>query len=161
MNEEIEVYDLDGEIEDTGYYLADEGVHTFTVVGIEKKKYEPKPGSKSKLPSCWQVVVTCSLDDTPESVVVSSNLYLTSKTKGLLVRFFESIGVLQKGEKLKMQWNIIGKSGYLELDHREYNGNEYNNIKAFLTPTDKKVAAYEAKSSATASASNAWKAGTF
>lgn len=162
VNEEIELYDLDGEIEDSGYYLADPGIHRFRITGVDKKKYEPRPGSKSKIPAgCWQVTVTCSLLDTPEPVVVSSNLYLTSKTKGLLVRFFESIGVLQKGEKLKMQWNIIGKSGYLELDHREYNGNEYNNIKAFLTPTDKKVASYEAKRSATASASNAWKAGTF
>lgn len=163
VNEEIELYDLDSEIEDSGYYLATEGIHEFQVVGINKSKYEPKPGSKSRIPAgCWQIEVICQLTDTPEPVRVSSKLFLTSLTKGLLVRFFESIGMMKKGDKLRLNWNVTGKTGYLDLNHREYNGNEYNNIKSFVSQEDKKVIAYKAsRESASMASSSGWKAGTF
>lgn len=112
--------DWNSEIEETYLDLPD-GTYEYKVVELERGHYEPKPTSKIKEP-CPQVKVYVEIKDPDGSDLVTrvnSLLILHTRTKGLLCDFFRSIGVMKKGESLKMDWNVIGKIGKLSLTHNE------------------------------------------
>lgn len=151
-NTEVKALELDGEIEDTGsnYQLVEPGTYKFTVTKVDKAKY----AGSAKLPPCWKITVTISLDDFP-GVYLTNNFYLATNAVGLICQFYESIGLIKRGDKLRMNWGkVVGQSGMAEINHREYNGNKYNNIKKFI-PRDSN------KEEPKADDSSAWKAGTF
>ena len=65
------------------------------------------------------------------------NLFLHSSTEGMLSAFFAAIGQKKKGEPLRMNWNtIIGATGVCKVGTRQYNGNNYNEVKSMLYPED-------------------------
>lgn len=112
--------DWNSEIEETYLDLPD-GTYEYKVVELERGHYEPKPTSKIKEP-CPQVKVFVEVQDpngSDQKVKLNSLLILHTRTKGLLCNFFRSIGVMKKGESLKMDWNVIGKTGKLALKHNE------------------------------------------
>lgn len=112
--------DWNSEIEETYLDLPD-GTYDYKVVELERGHYEPKPTSKIKEP-CPQVKVFVEVQDpngSDQKVKLNSLLILHTRTKGLLCNFFRSIGVMKKGESLKMDWNVIGKTGKLALTHNE------------------------------------------
>ena len=112
--------DWNSEIEETYLDLPD-GTYDYKVVELERGRYEPKPDSKIKEPSP-QVKVHVEIKDpngSDQKVKLNSLLILHTRTKGLLCNFFRSIGVMKKGESLKMDWNVIGKTGKLALKHNE------------------------------------------
>lgn len=112
--------DWNSEIEETYLDLPD-GTYEYKVVELERGHYEPKPTSKIKEP-CPQVKVFVEVQDpngSDQKVKLNSLLILHTHTKGLLCNFFRSIGVMKKGESLKMDWNVIGKTGKLALTHNE------------------------------------------
>lgn len=112
--------DWNSEIEETYLDLPD-GTYEYKVVELERGHYEPKPTSKIKEP-CPQVKVIVEVQDpngSDQKVKLNSLLILHTRTKGLLCNFFRSIGVMKKGESLKMDWNVIGKTGKLALKHNE------------------------------------------
>ena len=112
--------DWNSEIEETYLDLPD-GTYDFTVIDAERGRFEPKPDSKIKEPSP-QVKVYVEIKDpngSDQKVKLNSLLILHTRTKGLLCNFFRSIGVMKKGESLKMDWNVIGKTGKLSLTHNE------------------------------------------
>ena len=112
--------DWNSEIEETYLDLPD-GTYEYKVVELERGHYEPKPDSKIKEPSP-QVKVHVEIKDpngSDQKVKLNSLLILHTRTKGLLCNFFRSIGVMKKGESLKMDWNVIGKTGKLALKHNE------------------------------------------
>ena len=125
--------DWNSEIEETYLDLPD-GNYDFTVVELERGHYEPKPDSKIKEP-CPQVKVYVEIKDpnSDQKAKVNSLLILHTRTKGLLCNFFRSIGVMKKGETLKMDWNVIGKTGKLKLSHNDKN---YMQIEKFLSPEE-------------------------
>lgn len=125
--------DWNSEIEETYLDLPD-GNYDFTVVELERGHYEPKPDSKIKEP-CPQVKVYVEIKDpnSDQKAKVNSLLILHTRTKGLLCNFFRSIGVMKKGESLKMDWNVIGKTGKLKLSHNDKN---YMQIEKFLSPEE-------------------------
>lgn len=125
--------DWNSEIEETYLDLPD-GTYDFTVVELERGHYEPKPDSKIKEP-CPQVKVYVEIKDpnSDQKAKVNSLLILHTRTKGLLCNFFRSIGVMKKGESLKMDWNVIGKTGKLKLSHNDKN---YMQIEKFLSPEE-------------------------
>lgn len=125
--------DWNSEIEETYLDLPD-GTYDFTVVELERGHYEPKPDSKIKEP-CPQVKVYVEIKDpnSDQKAKVNSLLILHTRTKGLLCNFFRSIGVMKKGETLKMNWNVIGKTGKLKLSHNDKN---YMQIEKFLSPEE-------------------------
>ena len=125
--------DWNSEIEETYLDLPD-GTYDFTVVELERGHYEPKPDSKIKEP-CPQVKVYVEIKDpnSDQKTKVNSLLILHTRTKGLLCNFFRSIGVMKKGESLKMDWNVIGKTGKLKLSHNDKN---YMQIEKFLSPEE-------------------------
>lgn len=121
------------EIEETYLDLPD-GTYDFTVVELERGRFEPKPDSKIKEP-CPQVKVHVEVKDpnSDQKAKINSLLILHTRTKGLLCNFFRSIGVMKKGESLKMDWNVIGKTGKLKLSHNDKN---YMQIEKFLSPEE-------------------------
>ena len=65
------------------------------------------------------------------------NLFLHSSTEGMLSAFFAAIGQKKKGEPLRMNWNtIIGAIGVCKVGTRQYNNNNYNEVKSMLYPED-------------------------
>ena len=112
------------------------GEYIFTIIGFERKRYEPKPGSTGKLPACNMAEITIEINDPEQGRgIARNNLYLHSSTQGLLSAFFASIGMKKKGEPLKMDWNnIINKKGRATIHKEEYNGREYDRIKNYIMP---------------------------
>lgn len=125
--------DWNSEIEETYLDLPD-GTYDFTVVELERGHYEPKPDGKIKEP-CPQVKVYVEVKDpnSDQKAKINTLLILHTRTKGLLCNFFRSIGVMKKGESLKMDWNVIGKTGKLKLSHNDKN---YMQIDKFLSPEE-------------------------
>lgn len=125
--------DWNSEIEET-YLDLPNGTYDFTVVELERGHYEPKPDGKIKEP-CPQVKVYVEVKDpnSDQKAKLNSLLILHTRTKGLLCNFFRSIGVMKKGESLKMDWNVIGKTGKLKLSHNDKN---YTQIDKFLSPEE-------------------------
>lgn len=109
------------------------GNYPFRVVEITRGQFD---GSKKMAPSP-KVDVTCEVFDehSNKSIRVRRSLILNSKTAFVIAQFFESIGKKKKGEPIKMDWNVIGSGGYLELGQRKSttNGKMYNEIKRFIS----------------------------
>lgn len=138
----------DDVIEDDGgeYILLEKSQYPFVVEAFERGRTE----GSDKLPPSNMAKLTLRIDLMgDQSVRVFTNLILHSKTEWRLSQFFTSIGQKKKGEPLRMDWSkVIGATGICEIDHREYNGNMYNDVKKFIAPKD-----YEDKSG--------WKPGSF
>ena len=132
------------------------GDYDFEVIEFERGRHN---GSE-KLPPCNKAVVHIKIT-TPQGVtVIKHNLFLHTKTEGMLCEFFASIGQRKKGEKLKMNWNMVpGSHGRAKVGIRTYNGNEYNEIKKFYPAED--VPASPVNTAAPASAQVSFEQGRF
>lgn len=131
----------DDEIEkDSGdFILLPEGDYDFTVESFERGRH---PGS-DKLPPCNKAILKLRIDTDEGAAVITHNLFLHTKTEGMISAFFTSIGQKKKGEKIKMNWNaVIGASGRCKVGIRTWNGNDgkdhrSNEIKKFYEKEDK------------------------
>lgn len=132
--------DWDSEIEkDTDYILLAEGDYTFTVESFERARH----GGSDKLPPCNKAIVYLKikgrdLESGKEGeATIRHQLFLHSKTEGMLCAFFTGIGQRKKGERMKMNWNLVpGATGKAKIGIREYNGKKFNEIKKFYDPAD-------------------------
>lgn len=122
--------------QDSEYILLPEGDYIFTVQGYERARHVPGP--QGKLPPCNKAIVTILIRlDEEQEISLKHNLFLHSSMEGLLSSFFGSIGLKQKGEPLRMNWNkIAGKKGVCRIGHREKDGNKYNDIKRMIYAED-------------------------
>lgn len=116
----------DDEIEKDGgdFILLPEGDYFFTVSKFERGRF----AGSAKMPACNQAKLELTIHS-PEhgDVVVFHNLFLHTKTEGLLSNFFSGIGQKKKGEKLRMNWQtVIGSRGKCELIVNKYTGNDGN-----------------------------------
>lgn len=120
-----------------GFTLLEPGTYEFKVVNLERGRHTPRQGGT--LPACNKATVHCEImTDAGEAVVIKNNLFLHTRTQGLLAVFFAAIGQKKKGEPLRMNWNkVIGSTGLCEVGQYPGNdGNTYNEIKKFLLPDD-------------------------
>lgn len=125
MNQERELQ-WDDEIEKDGsdFILLPEGDYDFTVTKFERGRFQ----GSAKMPACNQAKLELTVHS-PEhgDVVVFHNLFLHTKTEGLLSNFFAGIGQKKKGERLRMNWGtVIGSKGRLKLGINKYTGNDGN-----------------------------------
>lgn len=116
----------DDEIEKDGgdFVLLPEGDYDFTVAKFERARWQ----GSAKMPPCNQAKLELIVHS-PEhgDVTVFHNLFLHTKTEGLLSNFFAGIGQKKKGEKLRMNWNtVVGSKGRLRLEINKYTGNDGN-----------------------------------
>lgn len=130
-------FDWNDSIENDGneYVLLPEGDYNFEVINFERSRHN---GSE-KLPPCNKAVLTIRLtsDDGQQMSSVQHNLFLHSKTEGMLCAFFTAIGQRKKGEKINMNWNlVVGSKGRCKVGIHEWSGNDgevkkSNQIKKF------------------------------
>lgn len=128
----------DDEIEKDGsdFILLPEGDYFFTVTKFERGRF----AGSAKMPACNQAKLELTVHS-PEhgDVVVFHNLFLHTKTEGLLSAFFSAIGQKKKGEKLRMNWNaVIGSKGKLKLEINKFPGKDgqektNNQVKKFYS----------------------------
>lgn len=138
------------------FIILPEGTYPFTVRSFERGEHTPGPNGK--LPPCKKAILTIDIDGGAlGSVTVTHNLFLHSRTEGLLCAFFTSIGQRKHGEQLTMNWQKVpGSRGLCKVIVTESKGRDgkvrqYNNIERFLEPDE----------AAPAAPAQAWNAGKF
>lgn len=122
---------------DSDFVLLPDGLYHFTVVGMERTRHTPNPQNPGKLPACNKAIVSIKIVANEGETELRHNLFLHSSTEGMLSAFFAAIGQKKKGEPLRMNWNtIIGATGVCKVGTRQYNNNNYNEVKSMLYPED-------------------------
>ena len=124
---------------DSEFVLFPEGDYDFEVVSFERARH---PGSE-KLPPCNKAVLSLRFTS-PDlgTTTIKHNLFLHSKTEGMLCAFFTAIGQRKHGEKLAMNWNtVVGSRGRAKLGVRSWKNNDgedrqSNEIKRFYEPDE-------------------------
>ena len=127
----------DDEIEKDGseFVLLPEGDYNFTVKKFERARF----AGSDKMPACNQAKLELAIHTVEHGdIIVFHNLFLHTKTEGLLSNFFAGIGQKKKGEKLRMNWNaVIGSKGKCKLIVNKYmsKGEERanNQVKTFYS----------------------------
>jgi len=110
------------------------GDYDFTVTKFERGRF----AGSDKMPACNQAKLELTVHS-PENgdVTVFHNLFLHTKTEGVLSNFFAGIGQKKKGEKLRMNWNaVVGSKGKLKLEINKFTGRDgqertNNQVKTF------------------------------
>lgn len=132
-------FDWDTEICDREVII-EEGDTEFTVTKLVKTKFTPDKNSpkwkdfKGEYINCADI--TCSVvdPDTGRTAYTTKRLFLNDSGVRQICAFFESIGLMKKGEKFRMAWDKVeGKSGHCHMKPSEYNGTRKNNISYFIS----------------------------
>ncbi|GAA0382477.1 hypothetical protein [Paenibacillus motobuensis] len=128
----------DDEIQKDGgdFILLPAGDYNFTVTKFERGRF----AGSAKMPACNQAKLEITVHS-PEhgNVVIFHNLFLHTKTEGLLSNFFAGIGQKKKGEPLRMNWQtVVGSKGRLKLEINKFMGNDgqektNNQVKSFYS----------------------------
>lgn len=135
----------DDEIEKDGsdFILLPEGDYDFTVESFERGRHN---GSE-KLPPCNKAILKLRIETPEGTALINHNLFLHTRTEGMISAFFTSIGQKKKGEKVKMNWNaVIGAKGRCKVEIHEWTGNDGekrqgNDVKKFYPFEGKKFEA--------------------
>jgi hypothetical protein len=125
----------DDQIENDGsdFVLLPEGDYNFEVVSFERGRHN----GSDKLPPCNKATVNIKVKGAEGETVIKHNLFLHSKTEGMLCAFFTAIGQRKHGEKVTMNWNAVpGSVGRCKVGIKKYEGKEYNEIKKFYEPAE-------------------------
>lgn len=119
------------------FTLLPEGDYNFAVVKFNRGRHN----GSAKLPACNKAELELSVDDGKGNTgTVYHNLFLHTKTEGMLSAFFVSIGQKKHGEPLKMNWNAVpGAKGRCKIFIDKWTndrGEEFqsNKIKKFYEP---------------------------
>ena len=134
-----EVFDWDDEIEDEGGSLeaVPEGTYDFEIDSLERSQYD----GGQKIPACKMAIIGFKLTNGDKHGYATERFYLCKSQEWKLSSLFKACGLKQTGQKTKMQWDkLIGSKGRCKVGIREYNGDDYNNIKSFYAAQEKKEA---------------------
>lgn len=131
--------DWDAEIvKDSEFVLLPPGLYQFTCLGYEKANYTPT-NPNSKLTACYKAIISLKIETSEGETTLKHNLFLHNAVEGLLSAFFGAIGLKKKGEPFSMgpAWaKIAGTTGVCKVGIREYNGNQYNEVKSMIHKGD-------------------------
>lgn len=147
MSEYIEEHELswDSAIEKDApeFILLPEGDYDFTVTKFERGRHN----GSAKLPPCNKAVIYLSIETPEGNTVIQHQLFLHTKTEGMLSAFFTAIGQKKKGEKITMNWNaVVGAKGRCKVYIDSWMGNngeerKSNKIRKFYEPEEVKPSA--------------------
>lgn len=116
------------------------GDYYFTVKTFERARHTPSPQNTNpnKLPACNKAVIKVEIETSEgETANVTHNLFLHSKTEGMLSAFFGAIGQKKHGEPLKMNWQLVpGSVGVCTIKHREHKDSIYNEVDRMIYVDD-------------------------
>ena len=106
MAEERE-FGWDDEIEnDNEFQILPDGDYNFTVTGFERGRHQ----GSAKLPPCNKAIITLNVaDGKGNQGTIKHNLFLHTKTEGMLCAFFTAIGQRKHGEKCRSEERRVGK----------------------------------------------------
>lgn len=127
------------EKESSDFILLPEGDYNFVVDSFERGRH----GGSEKLPPCNKAILKLRVESDKGTALITHNLFLHTKTEGLLSAFFESIGQKKKGEKMVMNWSYVpGATGRAKVGIHTYvnkDGEERqsNDIKKFYPKENK------------------------
>jgi len=119
-------------------------VYPFTIIEFERGRH----AGSAKLPPCNKAMLKVKVHGGAKGEVTVSKhqLFLHTKTEGMVCQFFRSIGSRKHGEAMVMDWNSVqGATGFCKLGIRRYQKKddsewyEINEIKVFLDPDHKSV----------------------
>jgi len=116
-----------------------EGDYEFEVVGFERGRH----AGSEKMPPCNKATVSIRIKGAAGQTTIKHNLFLHTKTEGLLCAFFMGIGQRKHGERLVMNWNtVVGSTGKCKVGIRKFKNDKgeeltFNEIKKFYEPEDK------------------------
>jgi len=120
----------------TDFKLLEPGVYPFTVKALEKTYYN----GGGKIPPCPKALVTLRVNGETD---VTDGLLLDDSLEWKLCAFFLSLGMRKHGEPLNLAQfgNIVGRSGYVEIGHRKWTGNDgqerdSNQVERYVDPAD-------------------------
>lgn len=136
----------DDEIEkDSGeFILLPEGDYDFVVTAFERARHD---GSE-KLPPCNKAVISLEIESPEGTATIKHNLFLHTKTEGMISAFFVGIGQKKHGEKVKPNWGaVVGSKGRAKIGIHKWtndSGEEksYNQVKKFYEPEDAPAAQF-------------------
>jgi hypothetical protein len=116
-----------------GFIVLPAGDYDFTVAKFERGRFT----GSDKMPACNQAKLEITVHSDQGDIVVFHNLFLHTKTEGLLSNFFAGIGQKKKGEPLRMNWGaVVGAKGRLKLEIHKFRGKDdeektNNQVKTF------------------------------
>lgn len=122
------------------------GDYSFTVKAFERGRHN----GSAKLPPCNKAVLTIEVSSPEKKGTLTHNLFLHSKTEGMLCSFFNAIGARKHGETLRMDWNkVIGARGTCKVGLRKWTGDdgverESNEISRFYEASAETAPTYQA-----------------
>lgn len=118
------------------FVILPEGDYDFEITSFERGRHN---GSE-KLPPCNKAIVHIKIEGEAGTSTIRHQLFLHTKTEGLLCDFFIGIGQREKGEKINMNWNqVVGSTGKAKVGIRKWTNDDgkemvFNEIKRFYEP---------------------------
>jgi hypothetical protein len=117
-----------------------DGDYNFEITGMERARHD----GSDKLPPCNKAIISVKIECEEGTTTIKHNLFLHTKTEGILCAFFTAIGQRKHGEKQNMNWNkVVGSKGRCKVivdKWTDKNGDEKTNnkITKFYEPDDSK-----------------------
>lgn len=88
------------------YILLPEGDYNFVVESFDRARH----AGSEKLPPCNKAVLRLKIDSAEGTAFITHNLFLHTKTEGLLSAFFTCIG--QKKKASRLRWTGTKSQGH-------------------------------------------------
>ncbi len=116
------------------FTILPDGDYEALVVDFTRERHQ---GSE-KLPPCNKAIVVFQIKSPQGNATIRHQLFLHSRTEGMISAFFVGIGQKKHGEPLKMNWSkVIGAKAKVKIGTKLYNDKQYNEIKKFYDPAPK------------------------
>lgn len=113
----------DDPIENDGpdFTVLPEGDYDFEVLSFERGRH----AGSDKLPACNKAVLKIKLTGPEGTTTLDHNLFLHTKTEGILCAFFNAIGQRKHGERMTMNWTkVVGSKGRCKVVIDTWIGNK-------------------------------------
>ena len=103
---------------ESSFVLLPEGDYAFTIEKFEKGRY----AGGEKISACPKAIVTFRIHSPHGSVSLTENYLLHQDMEWKLSEFFAGIGMKQKDERVRMQWDnsLIGRRGVCKVIVHNY-----------------------------------------
>lgn len=121
---------------DSTFEVIPAGEYAFEVKSFERGRHN----GSDKMPACPKAIMTIRVDSGKNATTLKHNLFLHSKTEGLLCAYFAACGMRKKNEPLRMNFEgSVGRRGKCKVGVRKWTGNngqemESNEISSFIMP---------------------------
>ena len=119
------------------FVLLPEGDYDFKVVNFSRGRH----AGSQKLPACNKAELKIEVrDNKGNKSTINHDLFLHTKTEGLLSAFFIAIGQKKHGEPLRMNWNsVVGSTGRCKVTIDTWTGKDgtqkqNNKVSKFYEP---------------------------